>query len=120
MRLLTAGGAVVGDAQPGSFARDVPPSPTLQQAEQGLADYPGFHQHPFDRCFTCGVARDEGDGLRIFTGRSTTAEPQLFGARTPPSAEQMDSSTNPRRGRPSTVPAAGRLISLPSPWCSDA
>lgn len=68
LRLLTAGGAVVGEASPGSFSRDVPVAPTHQQAVEGLAAYPGFHQHPFDRCFTCGTARDDGDGLRLFTG----------------------------------------------------
>lgn len=68
VRLLTAGGAVVGSASPGEFAREVPAVPTARQAEAGLADYIGFKHHPFDRCFTCGTARDEGDGLRLFTG----------------------------------------------------
>ena len=68
VRLLTAGGAVVGEAAPGGFSRDVPSCPTPAEAEAGLAAYPGFHHHPFDRCFTCGTARDEGDGLRLFTG----------------------------------------------------
>jgi hypothetical protein len=68
VRLLTAGGALVGEASPGQFAREAPAMPTAEQAAAGLAAYPGFHQHPFDRCFTCGTARDEGDGLRLFTG----------------------------------------------------
>lgn len=68
LRLLTAGGAVIGDAVPGSFSRAVPVAPTPQQARDGLAAYQGFHHHPFDRCFTCGTARDDGDGLRLFTG----------------------------------------------------
>ncbi len=33
-----------------------------------MASYPGFTLHPFDRCFTCGTAREAGDGLRLFTG----------------------------------------------------
>lgn len=68
VRLLTAGGAIVGSASPGEFAREAPPAPTAQQAEAGLAGYRGFVHHPFDRCFTCGTARGEGDGLRLFTG----------------------------------------------------
>lgn len=68
VRLLTAGGAVVGSASPGEFVREAPAAPTPEQAEAGLAAYPGFEHHPFDRCFTCGTARDEGDGLRLFTG----------------------------------------------------
>lgn len=67
-RLLTAGGAVVGEATPGTFVREPPACPTPEQAAAGLAAYPGFHHHPFDRCFTCGTQRDEGDGLRVFTG----------------------------------------------------
>lgn len=68
VRLLTAGGAIVGEAAPGAFAREVPACPTAEQAEAGLAAYPGFTHHPFDKCFTCGTGRDEGDGLRLFTG----------------------------------------------------
>jgi hypothetical protein len=68
VRLLTAGGAVVGSAVPGEFARDVPVAPTAAEAEQALADYLGFADHPFDRCFTCGTARGNGDGLRLFPG----------------------------------------------------
>lgn len=68
VRLLTAGGAVIGSATPGSFQRDAPQPPTADQADAGRAAYPGFDQHPFDHCFTCGTARAEGDGLRLFTG----------------------------------------------------
>lgn len=68
LRLLTAGGAVVGTAKPGEFVREPPPCPTSEQADAGLAAYPGFRHHPFDRCFTCGTQRDAGDGLRLFTG----------------------------------------------------
>lgn len=67
-RLLTAGGAVVGGAKVGEFLRDPPPCPTPEQAAAGLAAYPGFHHHPFERCFTCGTMRDVGDGLRLFAG----------------------------------------------------
>ncbi len=30
--------------------------------------YPGHDFHPFPTCFSCGTARAEGDGLRIFPG----------------------------------------------------
>lgn len=68
VRLLTAGGAIIGEAAPGTFARDVPADPTPEQAAAGLTNYPGFTHHPFDKCFTCGTARGDGDGLRLFTG----------------------------------------------------
>lgn len=67
-RLLTGGGAVVGEASGGTLVRDAVPPPTHEQAAAGLASYPGFDHHPFDRCFTCGTQREEGDGLRLFTG----------------------------------------------------
>ncbi len=68
VRLLTAGGAVVGEGSPGTFDREAPPAPTAEQARAGAAAYPGHTSHPFGRCFTCGPDRDEGDGLRIFSG----------------------------------------------------
>lgn len=68
VRLLTAGGAVVGEAQTGGFVREAPACPTPEQADAAQADYAGFRHHPFDRCFTCGTAREDGDGLRLFSG----------------------------------------------------
>jgi hypothetical protein len=68
LRLLTAGGAVIGTATPGRFAADPAPIVTRADAERGAAEYPGHDHHPFDHCFTCGTAREPGDGLRIFTG----------------------------------------------------
>lgn len=67
-KLLTAGGAVVGTARGGEFLREPPACPTHEQAAAGHAAYVGYRHHPFDRCFTCGTKRDEGDGLRLFTG----------------------------------------------------
>ncbi|GAA1739627.1 hypothetical protein [Aeromicrobium alkaliterrae] len=68
VRLETHGGALIGTAAPGSFQRDPLPFPSASKVASGLASYPGFHLHPFDRCFTCGTSRDEGEGLRLFTG----------------------------------------------------
>ncbi len=50
---------------------DVPPVPEPDALEAALSgfDLDGYARaHPFDRCFTCGPARAEGDGLRIFPG----------------------------------------------------
>ena len=68
LRLVTAGGGLIGEATPGSFTRDVVPCPTEAEAEAGHRAYPGFHTHPFDHCFTCGTRRAEGEGLRLFPG----------------------------------------------------
>jgi hypothetical protein len=37
-------------------------------AREAALGYPGLRSHPFPRCFSCGVDREEGDGLRIFPG----------------------------------------------------
>ena len=39
-----------------------------EEARAAEATYAGLTFHPFPTCFACGVARGEGDGLRIFPG----------------------------------------------------
>lgn len=76
--LIEPPGTLIGSATAGAFEDGVLPCPTPEQAQRGWDAYPGFHHHPFDRCFTCGTARTEGDGLRLFTGpisASTVAAP---------------------------------------------
>lgn len=80
VRLVTAGGALIGESVPGSFGREAPGAPTPEQAAAGAAAYPGHTGHPFSTCFTCGPDRVDGDGLRVFTGpvapgSTTTAAP---------------------------------------------
>ncbi|MBC7633400.1 hypothetical protein [Aeromicrobium sp.] len=110
VRLLTAGGAVIGDAAPGSFARDVLACPTPPQAEAGLAAYPGFHHHPFDRCFTCGTQRDDGDGLRLFTG--PVGDGLTAGSWTPHEAFATASGTI-------DVPVTWAALDCPGGWAAD-
>ncbi len=50
----------------------VPYHPTMKEAEACAETYPGHDRHVFPTCFVCGPARSEGDGLRLFTGRSET------------------------------------------------
>ena len=40
-----------------------------QSAAAAETTYPGLSSHPFPTCFSCGTAREPGDGLRIFPGR---------------------------------------------------
>jgi hypothetical protein len=68
LHLLTAGGAIIGTAVSGTFADGPAPVVTAADAAAGYDAYPGHEHHPFERCFTCGPARAEGDGLRLFTG----------------------------------------------------
>jgi len=112
VRLLTAGGAVIGDAAPGTFSRDVTPCPTPEQAAAGLAHYPGFTHHPFDHCFTCGTARDEGDGLRLFAGPIDPAQPGLTAAPwTPHEAFDGDDGI--------TLPVTWAALDCPGGWAAD-
>ena len=46
----------------------VPTGVDLEAAQAASRGYSGFDEHPFPTCWTCGPDRQEGDGLRIFTG----------------------------------------------------
>ncbi|OLT24437.1 hypothetical protein BJF83_24230 [Nocardiopsis sp. CNR-923] len=47
----------------------VPGGPvTPAEAKDAENRYPGLAEHPFPRCYSCGPARPEGDGLRLFAG----------------------------------------------------
>jgi hypothetical protein len=59
---------LVGEAKTSELNMELPSSPTLEQATQAAAAFPGFKTHMFPRCFVCGPARKAGDGLRIFSG----------------------------------------------------
>jgi hypothetical protein len=113
LRLLTAGGAVVGSARPGSFAREAPACPTPAEAAAGLEHYPGFVHHPFDHCFTCGTARDEGDGLRLFAGPIDPDDAGLTAA--PWSADQAFADDDGTLSTPVTWAA----LDCPGGWAAD-
>jgi len=51
----------------------VAPVPAAE-ARAASASYSGLTFHPFPTCFSCGVERAEGDGLRIFPGRVSDSE----------------------------------------------
>lgn len=110
VRLLTAGGAVVGQASPGSFSREAPECPTVEEAEAGVAAYPGFSHHPFDHCFTCGTARDDGDGLRLFTG--PIGDDRTAGPWTPHEAFAGADGTL-------DVPTTWAALDCPGGWAAD-
>jgi hypothetical protein len=110
VRLLTAGGAVVGEAAPGTFVRDAPAAPTSDEAAAGLDAYRGHAHHPFDRCFTCGTARDEGDGLRLFTG--PVGDDRVAATWTP------DTTFGTLDGR-LDVPTTWAALDCPGGWAAD-
>ena len=62
---------LIGEGAPSTGAElpEAPPAPSLAEARAAGARYAGLTNafHPI--CFTCGTERDEGDGLRVFTGQ---------------------------------------------------
>ena len=82
---VTDGVAADATGAPVAQARVVDGDPTPPAyvdpatAEAASSDYPGFDQHPFPTCFSCGTARE--DGLRIFPG--PTGEHSVAGTWTP-------------------------------------
>ena len=63
---LWDGEAVIAEARRFDDALDAPPPVAFEDAEHASEQYPGFREHAYPRCFTCGPER--ADGLRIFTG----------------------------------------------------
>jgi hypothetical protein len=54
-----------------------PPPPSLEAARAAGARHVGLTNRVHPICFTCGTAREEGDGLRVFPGQVEGAEPGL-------------------------------------------
>ena len=82
---LLDGDTLIASAAPVAVDLDIPPPPSLADAEAAEARFTGFSGHIFPRCFVCGPARAEGDGLRIFAGAaggqvaaSWIPDPSLF------------------------------------------
>ena len=66
--VLSEAGTVLAEARRTELEIDPPAPVSLSEAEQASSSYPGFTAHLFPGCFTCGPARERGDGLRIFPG----------------------------------------------------
>jgi hypothetical protein len=74
------GGGLIGEAVPAASA-DLPkvlPAPSLAAARAAGLRYPGLEQTYHPICFSCATARDEGDGLRVFTGQLEGAAPGVL------------------------------------------
>lgn len=65
---LMDGERPIATARAAVVTLEVPPAPTLAQAEAAAAHYAGFTTHLYPSCFVCGTQRAPGDGLRIFPG----------------------------------------------------
>ena len=65
---LFDGDTLVAEARRADFELSPPVPPTFADAETASKTYAAFFRHPLPHCFVCGLARAEGDGLRIFPG----------------------------------------------------
>ena len=62
------------EARPGTVEVDLPTPPSFAEATARSRHYTGLVQHALPECFTCGPDRAEGDGMRIFAGRSAEGQ----------------------------------------------
>ncbi len=65
---LLDGENVIAEGRSQALDLEVPPPPTLAEAERASQRFLGFVEHNFPACFVCGPERRAGDGLRIFPG----------------------------------------------------
>lgn len=74
--------------------------------------YAGLRSHPFPTCFSCGVDRDPGDGLRIFPGFVAAA--RVAATWTP-----AGSVADPEDPGSTTIPVAWAALDCVSAWAAD-
>jgi hypothetical protein len=65
---LLEGNELLTEVRPARVDVQLPPAVTLEASDVARRVYPGVTRHLFPNCFTCGPARAEEDGLRIFAG----------------------------------------------------
>ncbi len=89
---LTAGGALIAEAEPAGLELDVPPAPSFARAEAAMAmpGFPGFRNHELPTCFVCGTHREAGDGLCIFPGPVAERDDGLLACPWTPEPGLMD------------------------------
>jgi hypothetical protein len=59
---------LIAEGQKKALDLTLPLSPSISEATEASKSYLGFTEHNFPRCFVCGPARENGDGMRIFAG----------------------------------------------------
>ncbi|MGN0063226.1 MAG: hypothetical protein ACI379_03200 [Nocardioides sp.] len=77
------GGAVVATARRSDHEPVEVDGTDPVSAARASEHYPGLVDHPFATCFSCGPARGEGDGLRIFPGPLADGTGRLAATWTP-------------------------------------
>jgi hypothetical protein len=77
VELKSADGTLIASAEraTGDVLPEPPATPTLDEARAAQGRFPFFDNRFHPVCFTCSPGREEGDGLRIFTGQIEGAPP---------------------------------------------
>jgi hypothetical protein len=87
---LFDGETLVAQARRIELELAAPAAPTFANAEVASKSYVGFVRHLLPTCFVCGPERAEGDGMRIFPGR--TADGSVLAAPWVPDASLTNGS----------------------------
>jgi hypothetical protein len=65
---LRDGETLIAEGRQTELALEPPAAPGWDESVEAAGRYPGLRFHPYETCFGCGTRREEGDGLRIFSG----------------------------------------------------
>lgn len=119
--VASANGAPVIEVQPAEVEPTrVEPVPA-EEARAAEAAYPGLRSHPFPRCFSCGTAREPGDGLRIFPGRVSDQDGLVRAAATWTPHESVAEDWHEYAGavRRASLPVTWAALDCVSAWAAD-
>jgi hypothetical protein len=92
-----------------------------EQARSAEATYAGHAFHPFPTCFSCGVGRDPGDGLRIFPGQVEDQDgaTRMAATWTPDESVAEDFHTYADAARRASVPVTWAALDCVGGWAGD-
>jgi len=110
---LFDGELLVAHAQCTELELAAPAPPTFADAQEASKSCTGFLRHPLPTCFVCGTLRAEGDGLRIFPGR-TADERVLAGPWVPHASLDDGSGRVPPEFLWAALDCAGAFAVLPA------
>jgi len=90
-------------------------------ARAAEASYAGWVTHPFTSCFTCGPAREQGDGLRIFPGPVDDLDgaSRVAAAWTPHASTAEDWHAYEDDHQRASIPVTWAALDCPGGWAAD-
>lgn len=92
-----------------------------EAAAAAEAGFPGFVEHPFGSCFSCGPDRAVGDGLRIFPGPVAPDRVAAVWTPDPGLAEESAAheGTHPDEAPRTSLPVAWAALDCAGGWAED-